>query len=54
MQGRDGILQHQLTFHSMAAAKINLSQYDHQLQQKTKKKKEKKNRSGTWSSFPLL
>ena len=42
MQGRDGILQHQLTFHSMAAAKINLSQYDHQLQQKSKKKKKKK------------
>ena len=41
MQGRDGILQHQLTFRSMAAVKINFSQYDHQLQQKSKKKKKK-------------
>ena len=54
MQGRDGILQHQLTFHSMAAAKINLSQYDHQLQQKSKKKKEKKKSKWYLVKFPVV
>ena len=46
----DDILQPQLTFGSTAAAKINLSQYNH----RSTLAKIKKNRSGTWTSFPLL
>ena len=46
----DDILQPQLTFGSTAAAKINLSQYNH----RSTLAKIKKNRRGTWTSFPLL
>ena len=42
-------LQPQFTFRSTAAV-INLSQYNH----RSTLAKIKKNRSGTWTSFPLL